>query len=1023
MLKTMKRFMCRVLAVTMALSAVSISGVSPVSAADETNVIWQQHYYQDFDKLTALEDSNEITYADEAVVLKNDSAGGQCIELTPANVTSGVKVEDDAASASAGKWSVYINAFDNESTADKIRFEYQIKFKDHSVGTGTGNWAPYSGMHSKIFATGRAWGARISPAATRLLDKGDTTTIKEIAASDNNNVNWYNVIYEFDAGTKTLVSTVKLGDTVIDTRSAENKGIIKGYLMGCDASGSGIYVDNIRISYGYNKPENFELNFNENEVGSVFANEKITMANVNAEIKEDADAGKCLSLKYSGDTAYNPASSVDSSVKNSVIINAFDNAEYANCVTISYKAKLGNDTTPSAAGDAWDGKSALRTKILGTPSNVWALQIRENLYQIKTAVRITESSEYISGWFTVKHELNQETHQLVTTVITADGRTLTDAAVAYSSAVTGFELINSDRSIVDEILIDDIKVTYAFGDETKAPESTVTVYAGDEVQTDLTAASTLTDKVVISFNEAVNTSTVTHNSVYIEDSKGNKVGCEVAFDVSCKVCTMTLPTLISAGTYKVVVTADVKSEAGAAAVAKIVEFTVASGAATLPPETYAVGYVIDFDDYETYDAAMTAYADKLINSGTTAALVDDGNGGRYLSVAEAANTDYFAVKNFANSETADTIIIEFDAKLSALDGDGENFGTVNTIATKINSSKAVRDWAVRLSNKRYDISGTTTTGTELALGWYTVKHVITPSNGTMITSITSEDGSQKFEGSKTVANLSAPTDAEYSYLGKISEYRFFSADGTAGTVYYDNIKISYTYNAPSVTENSVTFTDASGAVQENWNDIDLLTKAVKIDLGAVMDTATLNCDNVYITKKGDSAKVGYIAGYENGVYTMNLTEALKESTTYTLVVSKDVANVMGDKLSVAENVKIDFTTGKGKRTADLMAVKVNGSKVTGVSGLVEGASGQIEINYSNTTGNAQMLNIIIAYYAGDMLKTAELIQTENIDASIVAMTYKYDFDIPADMAGITSVKIMSWNSFGEMVPLSDSIDL
>ena len=88
----------------MILTVVSVPSVSTVGAAEESNVIWETHYEQNFDKLTSLVSDDKMVYTAGATALKDDSTGGKYLELTPKNVTAN---QSDGI-GTAGKWAAFV---------------------------------------------------------------------------------------------------------------------------------------------------------------------------------------------------------------------------------------------------------------------------------------------------------------------------------------------------------------------------------------------------------------------------------------------------------------------------------------------------------------------------------------------------------------------------------------------------------------------------------------------------------------------------------------------------------------------------------------------------------------------------------------------------------------------------------------------------------------------------------------------------------------------------------------------------
>ena len=110
------------------------------------------------------------------------------------------------------------------------------------------------------------------------------------------------------------------------------------------------------------------------------------------------------------------------------------------------------------------------------------------------------------------------------------------------------------------------------------------------------------------------------------------------------------------------------------------------------------------------------------------------------------------------------------------------------------------------------------------------------------------------------------------------------------------------------------------------------------------------------------------------------------------------------------------------RTAILTGLYKGSGKVTKLADVAAGDVLTVNVSYANSTSDAQTVNVLVAYYAGNALDHVELVKTENIAASVVTMNYTYNHTV-SDLTDITRVKVFSWDALNSMVPLSESIVL
>ena len=1028
----MKKMICRFLVLAMILTTISVPMASDVSAAETDNVVWEVVHNQVYDNLSALtsDDTNYASYQTSSATLENDSTGGKYVQMTTSTDEDpyGLKI-----------------LFPDSSKVDVIKLEYKVK-----IINADSSWWPISEKITPT-GTGRAWALRLADGARYQIYGTDKT---DISALTNTN-GWFTVSHEYNNSTKVITTSFTNPDGVSKSGTktfTAGTGGLDAYWIGCQTAGTVAY-DDIKISYGYNKPEDFEENFN--NMTELTAKNGIAY-NVVENIV-DGETVKSVELVTEGDNKYIKVSpkAVTTAIADAsgsteewcVNLSAFDAHSIADNATLSFKIKFTDDKNfDTSSTNKFDAYQALSNKVYanGNTRN-WSVRISPVLLQFHKISTNTALSFYpehsinettknmeslVAGkWYTIKLKYGVDksgetpVYSLVSSILDENNKELavTEESVSGTGPITSY-VFGVDKC-GRTTCIDDIKVTYSYDAEAPSPVASVKVYADNELQSDLANVSMLTDKVVVSFSEAMNRDSVNENTVYIENEAGNKVSCGAELDNTDKIYTMTIPSILKAGTYKVVVTADALSAMDAQATAAEFEFTVSEETPALPEEDYTENFILNFDNMEEGAASDIDGVIKY-NTGVGAKIVSGGVTGNCLSVTPknsisekdgigGANNWSVFFNKIDTDTNANQVKIEYDVKL--LDTEtassaayGGYYAADKEYSVKTGTTRA---WANRIGTINSNLMESTKENIGSAIddlsGWIKVTYLYDKATNTMTGSY-SQNGVTINSGVR-----------DMSKRGMVKAFILGSADA-GEEIYLDNFAVTYIYNNPSVTAENITISDVQGNIQNNWNNLDLRTKNIKIDFGAVMDTATLNNTNVYLSKDGGVTKVAYVPSYEEDAYVMSIVETLEKNTKYTLYVSKDVANVKG--VTLDEAVSFEFTTGKGIRRAELMAVKVGDKKVTSVNELMSVTKAKVEVDYSNTTGEDQKINIIIAFYAGNTLKTVEIVEPE-IDGDVVSMTYIYDFNLPTDMSDVTSVKVMAWSSFGEMIPLSDSIEI
>lgn len=973
----MKKMLCKIMAAALVLTSVGSFNVLNASAATTTDVIWETKHTLNFDGLTEIANTSTEIYGANAS-LSESGRTGNALKLT----TETANVDTD------GKFGLKLSAFADSESADEVKLEYFVKFSDPASGTATQTgFASFNSLQAKLKNStgGRGWALRLRNNRYACFTNAEVTGTALIDG-------WYKVTYEFKHSTDTATVTITDPEGNKISQSATVNGI-QAYLFGCDAYTGELLFDDISVSYGtYNvieTAEDFSLDFDDLTPESNFTDEKITQANINAVVKNTEADGNFLRLSCA-DSA--------SATKNTFQIKAYENAETADVVTLEYDARL--PKAADGAADGWATMPSLNTKYKGFNGvNTWGARVRGNLTQANlNAVRDTVNIG--TDWFSVLHVLDKSEGTITTTVTAKDGTSHTNTAKYAPATISYYELVADDTTILDYVDVDNINIMFTY----EGPKASVEIYEDETVQ-DTAEVSPAANKIVVTFDRDVKESTISQDTVMLLDSDGKELAYNGSF--LDNVYTMVPNATFDAGKSYQVYVDGVESIYGAAMESPVtLDFTIA-GEAALDKTESAKSFEITFDDISSIADLENAEAVIATTDPVTSdeiSLVPDTNGGNYLKITAGRA---LRITGFENIKTADRVILEYDGMLS--DTTTSGIGGTFMAPTGGNNSHGMR---VAWDRAMYPGNTTSVSHTAVADAWYHVKMDFDPKTGLISSEVTVPEGATE---------VPAKTDEQES--GTAIKDGLFAFDlhrnARSSTAYYDNFKVTFVYNTPEVTADDVTFVTAEGEAIKDLTKVPSTATAVKVDFGTTIDTTTLTEDNVYITKKDDTTKLNYYPTYSGTVLKLSFADSLNLKTDYVLNIS-GVKNLAGEEIEVTA---IPFTTGEGEVKATLAGLKSStGVAITNIEALKTVKTATIEIDYKNSTQEAQTINVIVAYYSGNQLKKAELVKTENVLANVTAMTYKYELTAP-DLTDVTEVKVMSWNAFSSMRPMSESITL
>ena len=238
--------------------------------------------------------------------------------------------------------------------------------------------------------------------------------------------------------------------------------------------------------------------------------------------------------------------------------------------------------------------------------------------------------------------------------------------------------------------------------------------------------------------------------------------------------------------------------------------------------------------------------------------------------------------------------------------------------------------------------------------------------------------------------------------------------------YFDNFSLKELEKKPEMSGDRITFFVGDIAT-ETLVDVPSTTNKIVLDFGTKMKESTMNSINIVLKNKTTNQNVSY-KGTSNGtkfIITFENEAVLGANTEYELAISENVENTFGTALG--ENVKIEFNTGSGVFSASLMGVKYGEEDVTKLNQIAKNNMITTSINYANTTEEAQRMVLIYAYYSGDTLirtMPVNILKTADVQSTVIT-----DSHIVQDLTGVDKVKILLWDSWEMIIPLSDAITL
>jgi len=248
------------------------------------------------------------------------------------------------------------------------------------------------------------------------------------------------------------------------------------------------------------------------------------------------------------------------------------------------------------------------------------------------------------------------------------------------------------------------------------------------------------------------------------------------------------------------------------------------------------------------------------------------------------------------------------------------------------------------------------------------------------------------------------------------------ADGVAISV--DDFRLEYYLAKPEISPKDIAITDYKGIAQENTDAVSPAIGAIKIPFGTTMSEESTN-ENTVTLKDSMGNEVSYIPEYKHDAYIMNFSDSdwLGKDETYTLCIPETVENIFGE--SLGREVTYNFTTKMPEFMA-IESVKIGEAEIAELSDITNGATIDINVEYSNTTQNEVDNMVSISYYNDDMLVYTQSVKGESIPVADMGLK-KVSIIVPEDgvlnLAEVDRVSVCLWESNVNSIAYVDSFEI
>ena len=237
------------------------------------------------------------------------------------------------------------------------------------------------------------------------------------------------------------------------------------------------------------------------------------------------------------------------------------------------------------------------------------------------------------------------------------------------------------------------------------------------------------------------------------------------------------------------------------------------------------------------------------------------------------------------------------------------------------------------------------------------------------------------------------------------------------TISVDNILVKQTEKAPKLDSNSVSYITKNGETGSDINNVSLNTAKIAIDFKDIINIRTAK-DKISLKSVSDNTDVAYTLSQDGTKLILNLTDALKAETEYSLKILGGMKSLAD--LLVTGQTEYTLRTAKKEFSAKLLSLNLGGTEILTYSQW-KAAEASVKLDVINTMGESVPVAVVIGYYGKD----GELLDIQGVD------TYIDDKAEGEHTETITlkkpekavRAKVMCWKSLDSAKPLSKMLDI
>ena len=237
------------------------------------------------------------------------------------------------------------------------------------------------------------------------------------------------------------------------------------------------------------------------------------------------------------------------------------------------------------------------------------------------------------------------------------------------------------------------------------------------------------------------------------------------------------------------------------------------------------------------------------------------------------------------------------------------------------------------------------------------------------------------------------------------------------TISVDNIIVKQTEKAPKLDSNSVSYITKNGETGSDINNVSLNTAKIAIDFKDIINIRTAQ-GKISLKSVSDNTDVAYTLSQDGTKLILNLTDALKAETEYSLKILGGMKSLAD--LLVTGQTEYTLRTAKKEFSAKLLSLNLGGTEVLTYSQW-KAAEASVKLDVINTMGESVPVAVVIGYYGKD----GELLDIQGVD------TYIDDKAEGEHTETITlkkpenavRAKVMCWKSLDSAKPLSKMLDI